>query len=260
MIRLAIISDIHANLPALEAVLSDIDAMKPDGIFCLGDLVNFGNRDNETIRIIRNRNIPTIMGNHDEGIGNNLSVFPYSYQGEAQKQFGLDSIRMVNQNILAENRQFLKNMPSGLKLQYPLSKGITTLTLAHGSPVSNKEYIRETTSLQHFRELLDESNCDVLLMGHTHRPFHRILSKNDTRSTIFCHVINAGSVGKPKQGNNKACYVILTINPDKNLSDADWLNVEFRFLKYEVEKTIRHIHEAGLSDAYDSFLRTGISG
>lgn len=82
--KLAFISDIHANLPALMAVWEDIQKQKPDVVYCLGDLVNFAGWDNEVIGFIRSKNIPTLQGNHDEGIGNNYGTFSYSYKTEAQ--------------------------------------------------------------------------------------------------------------------------------------------------------------------------------
>lgn len=242
--RIALISDIHANLPALEKVLEDIGRQDCDLVICLGDLVNFAGWDNEVISLIRSRNIPAICGNHDEGIGNNRPHFPFSYSGRAQKEFGLRSIEQVNASITTANRKYLAGLPFSLRFAF----NKMSLLMVHGSPRSNLDYMREEVSAKKWTDFLPETPADVLCMGHTHIPYHKILSATDVPWHKQVHLINAGSVGKPKHGNNKACYTTIEImNTD--------LEVIFHFVSYPVEEVIRHLHKLGFSDAYDNFLR-----
>jgi diadenosine tetraphosphatase ApaH/serine/threonine PP2A family protein phosphatase len=96
---------------------------------------------------------------------------------------------------------------------------------------------------------------DIVLMGHTHKPFHKtIFSEKENR---YKNVINVGSVGKPKQGDNKACYTILDLGSRTEFSQPSSLKVDFRFIAYDARKVIHHIQKIGLSDAYNDFLLHG---
>jgi putative phosphoesterase len=253
--KLAFISDIHANLPALQAVLWDVQKQHPDDIYCLGDLVNFAGWDNEVIDLLRQRGITCIQGNHDEGIGYRRHQFPFSFKTEAQHEFGFQSIHKVNKEITEENRNLLKSLPFSIQLEFRFPFHQIKVVLMHGSPVSNEDYVMPDTEDKVLSELLDEAHADVLIIGHTHIPFHRTLFSEEENHKIYRHVINAGSVGKPKHGNNKACYLILTINETLQLADPDSVISNFHYVDYDTEAVIRHIKEAGLSDAYDDFLR-----
>lgn len=255
--KFAFISDIHANLPALEAVLNDVRSQHPDIIFCLGDLVNFAGWDNETIELIRSLNIIVIQGNHDEGIGNQKSIFPFSYKSMEQKKFGEDSIQFVNQNITPGNRKYLRGLPVAATFNFWYGDHKITITLVHGSPSSNLEYVHEEVSEDYLSGIMNTANCDILLMGHTHIPYHRILCCERENEKIYRHAINAGSVGKPKHGDNRACYAIVELGDNADLSNSYTIRVKHQFVVYDVEKVIKHIHEIGLSNAYDRFLREG---
>lgn len=255
--KFAIISDIHANLPALEAVLRDIDRESPDEIYCLGDLVNFAGWDSQVISLIRKRNILTIQGNHDEGIGNGKSHFPFSFVNQAQEEFGLDSIRLVNDSLSEAERSYLRNLPFSVSLQFRLPYHPVNLVLTHGSPVSNNDYIQPESPDGVLNELLDIARADILLMGHTHRPFHRPLLYGSENRMIYRHAINVGSVGKPKHGTPEACYSLLEFDEDLRLEEPDSLSVRFRYVPYDTSTVIRHLQTIGLSNAYDKFLRTG---
>jgi predicted phosphodiesterase len=114
--RIAFISDIHANLPALEAIWKDIAQQAPDSIYCLGDLVNFAGWDNEVVDFIRSNKIASIQGNHDEGIGSGSHDFSFSFSSPEQKLFGFASINKVNETIRNDNRDYLKSLPFMIQL------------------------------------------------------------------------------------------------------------------------------------------------
>ncbi|WP_431217950.1 metallophosphoesterase family protein [Puia sp. P3] len=117
--------------------------------------------------------------------------------------------------------------------------------------------MRPETPDEELRELLDIANTDILLMGHTHQPFHRPIYYDGENHKLYRHAINVGSVGKPKHGNPTACYALLEIKEDIQLSEPESIAVTFRYLPYDVEKVIQHIHTCGLGSAYDEFLRQG---
>ena len=129
--------------------------------------------------------------------------------------------------------------------------------MVHGSTSSNKEYVKENVSDEYILEMMDAIDSDILLMGHTHIPFHRTLFCEEENRKIYKHAINVGSVGKPKQGNNKSCYTIVTINHETDLSNPASVSVQFEYIDYDVKKVIRKIHSLKSGNAYDEFLMTG---
>lgn len=255
--RIAIISDIHANFPALKAVLNDIKSKKADTIYCLGDLVNFAGWDNEVIDEIRSHNITCVQGNHDEGIGLKKEKFPFSFSTDTQKAFGEASIKSVNQTITPSNRKFLKTLPSAIKLEYSIGKKPVIITMVHANPLDNKTYITAKAGDERLKGFLDKANADVLLMGHTHIPFHRAIFSEEENRKIYKHAVNVGSVGKPKHGDNRACYVTMEIDEKTSLNEPEAFRFEFHYVPYDVEKVIENIQKTGLSNAYDEFLRKG---
>jgi predicted phosphodiesterase len=249
--KIAVISDIHGNLPALEAVWKDLLPHEPACIYCLGDLVNFAGWDNEVVDFIRERHIPAVLGNHDEGIGQGRDSFGFSFESEEQRLFGIHSIAQVNRSITPRNRAFLNDLPFSISLSFGFPFHNMRIMLTHGSPLSNRDYVEEDTEEMQLIELLDEASAEILVLGHTHRPFHRAIYAEEGNQKQYRHIINAGSVGKPKHGDNKACYVILDI--------LDSITVHFHYVAYDTGKVIGHIHSLGLGNAYDSFLETGIT-
>jgi len=255
--KLAFISDIHANLPALQAVMKDIMQHQPDDIYCLGDLVNFAGWDNEVIDLVKKHGISCVLGNHDEGIGYNKTQFRFSYNSEAQFEFGLQSIKKVNETITEANRRFLRSLPFSIQLQFHFPFYHFRMTLVHGSPVSNEDYVRQSMDDYSLLELLDEANADILVMGHTHIPFKKEIYTEEENRKLYKHIINAGSVGKPKQGDNKPCYVILSIDERFEMANPGTVQAQIHYVEYNTEEVIQHIKELGLPGAYNDFLRTG---
>ncbi|WP_298297918.1 metallophosphoesterase family protein [Hydrotalea sp.] len=255
--KIAMISDIHANLPALKAVLKDIEQHQPDTIYCLGDLVNFAGWDNEVIDLIRKKNIPCLQGNHDEGIGNSKDFFSYSFSNQAQQEFGIQSIQLVNRQITHTNRTYLQNLPFLFKIELKGLYNNIRLAMVHGSTTSNLEYVQESTNDAYLLEMMDSIDADILCMGHTHKPWHRAIFCESENKKIYRHAINVGSVGKPKQGNNKACYTLIHIQHESVLTEPTAIQVQFEFVDYPVKNVIKKIAANGLSDAYNNFLLNG---
>ena len=239
MQRITIFGDIHGNLPALEAVLADIDAHEPSALYCLGDLVGYGTFPNEVTQIIRERKIPTIMGNYDQGVGNSSDDCGCAYTSKEAEALGKRSIAWTNQHTSEDNKLFLRQLPANL----PLRLGGLRVLLVHGSPRKINEYLFADRPDATLERLLDLADADVLVCGHTHIPYHRILPSGR-------HVVNAGSVGKPKDGNSQACYVVLEANNSE-------LQVIFRRIQYDIESAARAIEDSMMPPEYAQMLRTG---
>lgn len=234
-----IFGDIHANLPALESVVVDMDQRSLENRYCLGDLVGYGTFPNEVIASIQERNIPTIMGNYDQGIGDSSDECGCAYRDATAKALGKRSIAWSNAHTTPENKAILRQ----LFYQIPLQLGDLRVLLVHGSPRRVNEYLYEDRPDSSLERILDQAEADVLVCGHTHIPYHRILPSGR-------HVVNAGSVGKPKDGDPRAGYVVLEANGHE-------LDVRFVRVPYVVERTARAIEASEMPDEYAHMLRTG---
>jgi putative phosphoesterase len=239
MQSLTIFGDIHGNLPALEAVLADMEVRELSPLYCLGDLVGYGTFPNEVTEVIRERNIPTLMGNYDQGVGNSSDDCGCAYTSPVAEALGKRSIAWTNQNTGEDNKLFLRELPA----QFLLQLGELRVRLVHGSPRKINEYLFADRPDATLERLLDLAEADVLVCGHTHIPYHRILPSGR-------QVVNAGSVGKPKDGNPQACYVVLEAN------NRD-LTVSFRRVPYDVERAARAIEASDMPHEYAEMLRTG---
>lgn len=150
--RIALFSDIHANLPAFEAFLADLDNRKVDAVYCLGDMIGYNIWPNEIIAEIRKRGIATLAGNHDQKI----KGYAYELVSEA-------------------NRAYLNTLPAHIKLEYLLNNNHLNIVLAHGSTSSINEYVLEDTDENYVLEMMAEAKADVLCVGHSHLPYHRVI-------------------------------------------------------------------------------------
>lgn len=249
--KIALFSDIHANLPALEACLTDMDKRKPDAVYCLGDLVGYNTWPNEVINRIRERGIPVIAGNYDQGIGQASDDCGCAYKTETEKARGQVSIAYTNKIVGAEERNYLRTLPLHIRLTF--QNGLQLL-LVHGSPRRINEYLFEDRDEKSLARIMTEAQADILCFGHTHKPYHRILPPG-AQNTHARHAINTGSVGKPKDGDPRGCYVLLTI--DEQAADP-LVQVEFIRFNYKIEKAALAIEESPLPDAYAEMLRRGV--
>lgn len=253
--RIALFSDIHANLPALEAFFADVENRNVDALYCLGDLVGYNIWPNEIIREIRKRNIATIAGNHDEAIGNMVNT---------QKEIDVNSLNngsiskeFTNQLLTEDNRSYLKTLPANIRLEFKFNSEKITVLLVHGSPNSINEYIYEERPKNELIEMMNASNADILCFGHTHKPFHKVLDLQANGITNYKHAINIGSVGKPKDNNTKGCYVILELNKHASMFNEKSLNVEFIRFDYNIEKATKAIEDSILPNEFANNLRNG---
>jgi predicted phosphodiesterase len=254
---IALFSDIHANLPALNACLKDIDSRRPDAVYCLGDLVGYNSWPNEVIHEIRRRGIPSIAGNYDFGIGRASDDCGCAYKTDKEKEMGKISISYTNSLVGDDERQYLRTLPAHIRVEFQLNNDHLNLLLVHGSPRRINEYLFEDRDEKSLLRIMTEANADILCFGHTHKPYHRVLETTHENGGRFLHAINIGSVGKPKDGDSRGGYVLLTINENSNTSDRETVGVEFVRFAYDVEAAAKAVEESPLPDEYAEMLRKG---
>ncbi len=203
--RTAIISDIHANLEALTAVLEDIELQNVDEIVCLGDIVGYGPNPNQCIDLINKKCSVILVGNHDAAVLDLLSTQNFNVNAKI-------AIEWTEKQLTAESREFLKN--------FPISKVDGNKTYVHATPYEPKMWYY-ITSIEEARfnfQFFDTIYCFV---GHTHIPV--TISLNNANKIDVSHeqqinfnkfentrfLINVGSVGQPRDRNSKSCYGII---------------------------------------------------
>lgn len=255
--RIALFSDIHANLPALEAFFQDVDRQEVDALYCLGDLVGYNVWPNEVINAIRARKIPVIAGNYDFGVGRSLDDCGCAYRNDTEKEMGSISIACTNALIGDDERKYLRTLPSHLRLEFQLTDEKLILLLVHGSPRKINEYLFEDREEKSLTRIIKNAGADIMCFGHTHKPYHRILPVSTGEKTVYRHAINIGSVGKPKDNNPKGGYVILDIGEMSTTTKRDSIRVEFIRFDYDIEKAAKAIENSPLPNAYAEMLRTG---
>lgn len=163
--KIAVISCIHGNYEALNAVLSDIDARQVDRIYCLGDLVGYGPQPNEVVEMIRSLDIPTCQGCWDEDIVEGLNACDCSYPSVLAEKRGRLAHEWTDEAIAPEVREYLAQLPVSLRHE--------NLCFVHGSPHNQHEYLLPEMDAFAAMERVLATNADILFCGHTHIPYVR---------------------------------------------------------------------------------------
>jgi putative phosphoesterase len=239
-VTIAVISDIHGNLPALEAVLGDLSKRPHDRTYCLGDLVGYGAFPNEVVDRIRTEGVPTIMGNYDDGVGFDRDDCGCAYRDEGEKARGQESLLWTRANTRDENKELLRGLVSQIRFE---AEGRRVL-LVHGSPRRMNEYLFEDRPDSSFQRLAASSDADIIVFGHTHKPYVKEID-----GVLF---VNAGSVGKPKDGDWRACYVLLTPGAAEP--------VEFVRVPYDLDRITQAMAQTTLPSEFSEDLKTGGRG
>jgi len=255
--KIALFSDIHANLPALEACFKSIEEQKPDALYCLGDLVGYNIWPNEVIHEIRKRGILTIAGNYDFGIGRMSDECGCAYKTDTEKAMGKISISFTNSIVKEEERAYLRTLPAHIKIEFQLNNEPLNLLLVHGSPRKINEYLFEDREEKSLLRIMENADADIMCFGHTHKPYHRVLPTSQGANTLYRHAINIGSVGKPKDKNPQGCYAILTIDENSSLLNKNAVHVQFIRFDYDIERAAKAIEGCELPNEYAEMLRNG---
>jgi putative phosphoesterase len=232
--RIAIISDIHGNLPAFEAVLKNIDTSGVDLILCLGDTVGYGPYPDECVTLVRERCALTLKGNHDSGL---LQETPL----EDFNTYGMKAILWSRKEVSADNQAFLRDLHF-TAVQH-------TCTFAHASP-QQPEAWRYVLTLRAAQANFGAFTTDICFIGHTHVPV--IIGEDGSINRIRTkgrYIINVGSVGQPRDHNPEAAF---------GLYDTSAKLYQLVRVPYDIEKTMQAIRAAGLPDFLAHRLSLGI--
>ena len=245
--RLALISDIHANLPALDAVLDDIAARGDvNGIYQLGDLVGYAPWPNEVVARVRDAGIRGIAGNYDSTVAHEAPHCGCRYEDPAQEAQSHHSYAWTLEHITLESQAWLAALPFRLDIR-PLGGHLAgpTITLLHGNHVLNTVYVhadRTDEFLAKMGESVGARAGDAVCVGHTHKPWYRVVNG--------VHYVNTGSVGRPKDGDPRAGYALMTVT-------SDGIAVEIVRVPYDVERAAKAIEASTLPHEFANYLRTG---
>ncbi|WP_017305169.1 metallophosphoesterase family protein [Spirulina subsalsa] len=254
--KIAVLSCIHGNYEALNAVLSDLDQHKAEKIYCLGDLVGYGPYPNAVVEMIRSLDIPTCQGCWDEDIVEGLNACECSYPSLLAEQRGKLAHEWTNERIYPEVREYLAQLPLTLR------EG--DLCFTHGSPQNQHEYLLPEMNAFAALERVLSTGANILFCGHTHVPYIRTLEAGSIRlrvqsegesaeetvvNTPLRRIVNVGSVGEPRHGRPNATYVLYDTITD---------HVELREVEYDYQKTCAAIIEQGLPPIFAWRLARGL--
>ena len=227
MNEIAVITDIHANLPALQAALARIDELGITEIYCGGDLVGYGPHPNEVCALIAERGIPTIYGNYDHAIARDFPDCGCAYITPHDRELGQQSVEWTLQHTDQRSKDFMRDLPFDLRF----SVGDTRVHLVHGSPRKVNEYLVEDKPARLYERLAAAETDPVLVFGHTHKPW-----VHDYAGVRF---INCGSVGKPKDGDPRGAFAVLRPAPGT-------VDVTIERTEYDADTVAAEIRAAGL--------------
>ncbi|MBN1992633.1 MAG: metallophosphoesterase family protein [Anaerolineae bacterium] len=234
--KIALIGDVHANLPALETVLNHAHQQGSEAIWNIGDWVGYNAFPNQVIQRLRQEHAVSIVGNYD------LKVLKFKQKKDKWRHTKRPekylAFKWAYQNLSKEHRAYLRSLPQEIRLTVA---GWPVL-LTHGSPASNNEAITAATPEARLHELAQMAQAEVIICGHSHRPCVRRVDK--------VWFINTGSVGRPDDGDPRATYAILQLEPDS-------LQVRHYRLAYDVDKAVEAIRYCGLPAVFGEMLRQG---
>jgi putative phosphoesterase len=228
----AVITDIHGNLPALQGALAYIDDLGIERIYCGGDLVGYGPHPNEVCALIQERAIPTIYGNYDYAIGRDSDDCGCAYVTQHDRELGQQSVAWTLAHTGQAAKDFMRELPFDLRF----TVGDRPVHLVHGSPRKVNEYLFEDKPARLYERLAGAERADVLVFGHTHKPW-----MHEYADVLF---LNCGSVGKPKDGDPRAAFAVL------DLDDVGHVRASIERVAYNAEAVAREVAAAGLPSEY----------
>jgi predicted phosphodiesterase len=245
--RYALLSDVHANLPALEAVLADLDRRSDvDAVYHLGDLVGYAPWPNEVVTLLRERGIPGVAGNYDSTTATDHPHCGCRYEDQRQEELSHRSYAWTREHVSLETKRWLGGLPFRIDLR-PLGghRAGPRIILVHGNPVLNTVYWTEDRSDGFCLKMAGHLGAradDLIAFGHTHRGW--------TREVQGIHFLNTGSVGRPKDGDWRAGYVLVEMREDGP-------SFEVVRVEYDLETAAEAIRRSTLPDDFADYLRTG---
>jgi predicted phosphodiesterase len=249
-VKYALISDIHGNLPALEAVLAHIDSLaEAIPTFHLGDLVGYAPWPNEVVALLAERGIFGVAGNYDSTTATNYKHCGCKYENPRQEELAHESYQWTRQHATPGTKQLLAALPFRLDLR-PRGGHLSgpKLVLVHGTPTLNTLYWTEDRPDSFCKQMAEIAGIkagDVIAFGHTHKPWQRVVDE-----ILF---VNTGSVGKPKDGDPRAGYTLIDF-------EGEGPSARHIRVPYDVERAAAGIIQSDLPNEFAADIRGGTSG
>ncbi|MFT5698847.1 MAG: putative phosphodiesterase [Desulforhopalus sp.] len=242
--RILLISDIHGNAPALQAIQTHFKGLKFDAIINCGDTLVYAPFPNETLDLLRQLNAISILGNTDKKVIKLLQEKSFTKPGKPEKRIMYES---TAEALTQQNSNFLQGFKK--KTSYTVYKKAEingdhdlTIGIFHGSPAAHHEFLFDTTDDSRFKELAASCKHNIVVTGHSHTPYYK--------HNGGVHFINPGSVGRMFDGDAASSCAVLTIS-------ADTISVIHHRVSYDVEVVIRAIIEQNLPEIYSQMFRLG---
>jgi len=237
-VKIAVFGDIHGNIEALKAAYEATILLKPDRIYHLGDLGGYAPYVNEVVDFLVKQGIEGVQGNYDDAVANDREHCGCRAEGPLQEEMANRSFAWTKSHVSPESKAYMKSLPAEIKFTAEGKK----VWLFHATPKKNNLYWFEDRPEKFFQEMADKGDADIMIYGHIHKPYRK-----DINGKVF---INAGSVGKPKDGDPRACVAIADITRSA-------IKTEFIRVAYDVEKVATAISSRGLPDYFAEKLRKG---
>jgi putative phosphoesterase len=234
--KLAVFGDIHGNIEALKAAYEAAKAAGAEKIYHLGDLGGYSPFVNEVVDFIKEHTIEGVQGNYDETVANDREHCGCKAEDPVQEEMANRSFAWTKEHASSKTKEYLKKLPGEITFAVHGRK----VALFHATPRKNNLYWFEDRPEKFFHEMAEKVDAGILVYGHTHKPYWK-----DLGGKIF---INAGSVGKPKDGDPRACVTLIDI-------DAGKVSVEFLRVPYDVEKAAQAIVSSGLPEYFAEKLK-----
>jgi putative phosphoesterase len=225
--EIAVITDIHANLPALQAALARIDELGIESVYCGGDLVGYGPHPNEVVALVAERDIPAIYGNYDYAIARDLEDCGCAYITPHDRELGQGSVEWTLAHTDRRSKEWMRELPFDLRFDV----GAASVHLVHGSPRKVNEYLFEDKPARLYERLAAAEDAGVMVFGHTHKPWVRSYG-----GVLF---VNCGSVGKPKDGDPRGAFAVLR-------ETAGGVEVTIERVAYDAEAVAAEVRDSGL--------------
>ena len=234
--KVALVGDVHANLPALEAVLADARNQAAEADWNLGDFLGYGPFPDEVVQRLRAAGAVSILGNYDAKVLRfEKKKHKWRHTKRAEKFL---AFRWAHERLSPQSRQYLLSLPATTRLQVHRLR----VLLTHGSPAADDEALGPDTPHDRLAKLAAVADAEVVACGHSHRPFDR--------QAAGVRFINPGSVGRPEGGDPRASWALLEIEPGR-------LVVDHRRTEYDVQCTVEAIRERGLPEDFARMLVQG---
>lgn len=245
--RIALLSDVHANLPALEAVLAAMDADGGfAGIYHLGDLVGYAPWPDQVVDVLRARGVAGVAGNYDSTVATGYAHCGCRYEDPRQEALSHESYAWTLANTSDDTKRWLGTLPFRMDIRPDGGhQSGPTLHLVHGNPVLNTVYWTEDRSDDFCLKMgarMGARPGDVVAFGHTHKPWHR--------EVAGVRYVNTGSVGRPKDGDPRAGFVVLDFSGGEIVP-------EFVRVEYDIARAAEAIRRSTLPDDFAAYLETG---